>query len=493
MPLGSAPTSTIDIDFTRAQGVNSSGRITFAPPRIRIGTTMLSPYKIIVPVVNGVATQILARLPAGTYHVIEEIDGRPPYEFNFALPTDAAATIQYEDIAPVDVVPLVYTVVRTINGVAPNPTTGDILISGAGATNLDGLTDVVISSPANAHALVYDGTDSRWENRLLTAGDVGAAGASHTHFIDIEDVFGLEAELDNKADLSHTHPSSQITDFQTAVDARVQLIVDAAPSALDTLNELAAALGDDPDFAGTVTLALSNKQPLDSDLTDISGLTPSNNDVLQRIAGAWTNRSMSQLKSSLSLNKADVGLSEVDNTSDVDKPVSTAQAAAIGARILPPRILRVKDKSKEGAGNTYDLPNTSDAWALFGGAGPSEYTIQASVGDDVSVYYDFLMQIHVTSFFDFVVVTGGTPTIQRYLSSGSSTPSFNGPSGSYPSNEQFQGVNGMLGFSVEAGDLDSENVRLQWVIKTSTTTGKIFANNNYPLTVRVVNTRLSGI
>lgn len=433
MPLGSAPTSTIDIDFTRAQGVNSSGRITFAPPRIRIGTTMLSPYKIIVPVVNGVATQILARLPAGTYHVIEEIDGRPPYEFNFALPTDAAATIQYEDIAPVDVVPLVYTVVRTINGVAPNPTTGDIIIeTGAGASDLDGLTDVTVVTPMNGQSLVYDSLSAKWKNLLLTAADVGASPASHTHSVEIDDVFGLEAILDDK-------------------------------------------------------------QPLDSDLTAIAGLAPADNDVLQRIAGVWANRTLSQLKTSLSLSKNDVGLSEVDNTSDVDKPVSTAQATAIAERILPPRILRVKDKSKEGAGNTYDLPNTSDAWALFGGAGPSEYTIQARVGDDVSVYYDFLMQIHVTSFFDFAVVTGGTPTIQRYLSSGSSTPSFNGPSGSYPSNEQFQGVNGMLGFSVEAGDLDSGNVRLQWVIKTSTTTGKIYANNNYPLTVRVVNTRLSGI
>ena len=46
---------------------------------------------------------------------------------------------------------------------------------------------------------------------------------------------------------------------QAAVDARVQLVVDTAPAALDTLNELAAALGDDPNFAGTITTALGNK------------------------------------------------------------------------------------------------------------------------------------------------------------------------------------------------------------------------------------------
>ena len=45
-------------------------------------------------------------------------------------------------------------------------------------------------------------------------------------------------------------------------DARVALIVDAAPSTLDTLNELAAALGDDANFSTTVTNSIANKLPL---------------------------------------------------------------------------------------------------------------------------------------------------------------------------------------------------------------------------------------
>lgn len=44
------------------------------------------------------------------------------------------------------------------------------------------------------------------------------------------------------------------------------------PAALDTLDELAAALGDDANFAATVTTSLSNKQPLDADLTAIAAL-----------------------------------------------------------------------------------------------------------------------------------------------------------------------------------------------------------------------------
>lgn len=43
------------------------------------------------------------------------------------------------------------------------------------------------------------------------------------------------------------------------VDAQVSAVLDAAPAALDTLNELAAAINDDANFAGTVTTALASK------------------------------------------------------------------------------------------------------------------------------------------------------------------------------------------------------------------------------------------
>lgn len=41
--------------------------------------------------------------------------------------------------------------------------------------------------------------------------------------------------------------------------------------------------------------ALNNKQDLDSDLTAIAGLTPSNDDIIQRKAGSWINRTLAQL------------------------------------------------------------------------------------------------------------------------------------------------------------------------------------------------------
>ena len=57
------------------------------------------------------------------------------------------------------------------------------------------------------------------------------------------------------------------------VRTEVSNLIASAPAALDTLDELAAALGDDANFAATVTTALAAKQPLDSDLTAIAALT----------------------------------------------------------------------------------------------------------------------------------------------------------------------------------------------------------------------------
>jgi hypothetical protein len=144
-------------------------------------------------------------------------------------------------------------------------------------------------------------------NVQLTASNVGAAATSHTHTI--TNVTGLQTALDGKAASSHTHTFASLTSkpttlsgygitdaassshthtfasltskpttlsgygitdaysssnpsgFQTAaqVATAVSGLVDSAPATLNTLNELAAALGDDPNFATTISTALGGK------------------------------------------------------------------------------------------------------------------------------------------------------------------------------------------------------------------------------------------
>lgn len=48
-------------------------------------------------------------------------------------------------------------------------------------------------------------------------------------------------------------------DLTAAINAALDQVIDGSPGSLDTLNELAAALGDDPNFAATVTAQIAAK------------------------------------------------------------------------------------------------------------------------------------------------------------------------------------------------------------------------------------------
>lgn len=134
--------------------------------------------------------------------------------------------------------------------------------SAGGVTNLsigtnDTLTlEIVSSSGTN---VTLSGATALLAGLMLAADksklDAIAAGATAN---------SSDATLLDRANHTGTQASSTITNFVSEVDARVQLIVDAAPTALDTLNELAAALGDDPAFSATVTTALGNRVRYDA-------------------------------------------------------------------------------------------------------------------------------------------------------------------------------------------------------------------------------------
>ncbi|EFQ7324466.1 phage tail protein, partial [Salmonella enterica] len=70
-------------------------------------------------------------------------------------------------------------------------------------------------------------------------------------------------------------PPDDAKGLQTAnaefVRKLIAALVGSAPEVLDTLKELADALGSDPDFATTITNMIAGKQPLDNTLTNLSG------------------------------------------------------------------------------------------------------------------------------------------------------------------------------------------------------------------------------
>lgn len=64
---------------------------------------------------------------------------------------------------------------------------------------------------------------------------------------------------------------------QTEIGTALAALIGGAPGALDTLNELAAAINDDASYAATLTTALAGKQPLATLLTNMVALTTASN------------------------------------------------------------------------------------------------------------------------------------------------------------------------------------------------------------------------
>lgn len=109
------------------------------------------------------------------------------------------------------------------------------------ATNAKGIRTLINGNAADLSAL----TTTQKSNLVAAINEVAAA------------VGGAGATIDDAVISTLSVWSSSKTDAE--IKAAVAAVVDNAPEALDTLNELAAALGDDPNFATTIMTALGGK------------------------------------------------------------------------------------------------------------------------------------------------------------------------------------------------------------------------------------------
>lgn len=133
----------------------------------------------------------------------------------------------------------------------------------------------------------------------------------------------------------------------------------------------------------TTSAAASAYQPLDSDLTTIAGLTATTDNIMQAKAGAWSSRTPAQVKTDLALTKTDVGLANVDNTSDINKPVSTAQAAADAAASTADRA-RANHTGTQTASTVSDFTTATQAVAVGGDVTGTVSNIQYGAGSIVN-------------------------------------------------------------------------------------------------------------
>jgi hypothetical protein len=205
------------------------------------------------------------------------------YQFEWLLPADAVNPPATSDRLPF--LPVIFAPVLGSGGGGGGLTDGDkgdVTVTGSGATWTvkSALLASAGSSTMAAHLAAADP-----HPQYLTAAEGNAAYSAIGHVHTIANVTGLQTALDAKAPLaspaltgtpSAPTPALANNSTQLATTAFVQSLVAnliaSAPGALDTLDELAAALGDDANFAATVTAALATKQPLDATLTALAGL-----------------------------------------------------------------------------------------------------------------------------------------------------------------------------------------------------------------------------
>lgn len=174
---------------------------------------------------------------------------------------------------------------------------------------------------------------------------------------------------DASASLTKTYSSTKInSNINTAVTSAIAGVINASPAALDTLNEIAAALGNDANFSATVLTALG-----------------------QRVA--VTAQSFTSLEKSTA--RGNIDAASVDSVTTVSTALSTFSSNTIGelAKRISTDAQSFTVPEKTSARGNIDAASTGSVTAVADSVftlGQTVGTLTTAVGDteyDLATYY----------------------------------------------------------------------------------------------------------
>jgi hypothetical protein len=235
-------------------------------------------------------------------------------------------------------------------------TVGTWVITGNNPTLIGDWTQIV--TPGGGGGTVTSVNGNPGPTVVLAKGDIGLGSVDDTSDAGKPVSTAQQTALNLKANLAGPTFTGTVSGITKAMVGLSNVDNTADASKTFTESQVTGLVAD-----------LAAKQPLDSDLTTIAGLTATTDNMIQAVASAWASRTPAQVKTALAIAQADVsgltaalsgkeptiaagttaqywrgdkswqtldktavGLANVNNTTDAAKPISTATQTALDAK-----------------------------------------------------------------------------------------------------------------------------------------------------------------
>src|SRR5210317_1786579 len=218
---------------------------------------------------------------------------------------------------------------------------------------------------------------------------------------------------------------------ESYVDTAVANVIDSAPGALDTLNELAAALGDDANYASTTTTALSNRLRIDTNAQGLTSTQKSNaitNLGLSTVAtsGSYTDLSNTSsvvtLSGSLTLTNKSGNISQWTNdTGYLTSTNINTSTSGSNALITLTNSAGGSDSVTLAAGSNITISESGDTITIASTASGGGVADFSAVAEDVLPSFDGIYDLGSSSRQWYDLFVSNSVTIGGSSLTGNST------------------------------------------------------------------------